>query len=87
MTWPESVTQLVEEKTVAPRSYDLQMTYDDWNMRMCVWVCDPVMVLTCPDDILKAILPDAEEESHETPGGFAIAGHVGKSEPSQIIMS
>jgi hypothetical protein len=33
MTWPPTITELVENKLVGLRPYDLNLTYDDWTMR------------------------------------------------------
>lgn len=39
MTWSPTITELVENKMVGLRPYDLKLTYDDWTMRTQVYEC------------------------------------------------
>lgn len=59
-TWSPTLQKLEDEGKVKVRTYDLNLTYDDWGMRM----------------ILDAVLPEFPPEETETPAGFSAVGHV-----------
>lgn len=79
-TWSPTISNLVEQKLVGIQAYDLEMTYDDWDMRTLFLVLHGKVKLTCLDDILSATIPT--EDHDEMPTGFAQVGHVGALDES-----
>lgn len=45
---------------------------------MSIRISTMFLYLTCLDNILKAILPEFDEDEKEISAGFALVGHVGE---------
>lgn len=58
--WSKALKDLADQGKVKVHPYDLELSYDDWGMKL----------------ILDAILPEMPPEETETPAGFSTIGHV-----------
>ena len=57
-------------------SFELVLDYDHWTYRRHFMAPNPGLRLKCSiDDIMAAILPEAEHD--EIPTSFSVVGHVG----------